>query len=220
MKTTLLTKWFYAIFLGLALVESALGQVTTGVPAFSSIAGGPDLVNLANMNFHWNFPVLRKAGRGLPFSYSLEYDSSIWAPVQVDPTPPGSGDSWQPQGGWGWIGQSLTGNVTYDTLFNEYSGCYTFVKSNYQDGAGAMHSFDGQVDSCTPPFTAAMTTPDGSGYVLTATLYGAAGTNWVVVHSRSGVTINPTINGQGTATSVIDTNGNKLSQNSGFPTTF
>src|SRR5438270_10461400 len=66
-----------ALFLG-----SASAQVSTGLPPFGSLGGGPfDTVNLGNLNVHFSIPVLHKAGRGIPFTYDLSYDSSVWTPV-------------------------------------------------------------------------------------------------------------------------------------------
>ncbi len=84
-------------------------QVATGAPPFGSFTGGPDVINLANLNDHWTFPIFRKAGRGQSFTYGLKYDSSIWDP---------SSRTWQPVGGsnstWGWQaqGSALMGYVT------------------------------------------------------------------------------------------------------------
>jgi hypothetical protein len=53
-------------------VATALAQVSTGTPAFSSMGGGPaDAVNLGNLNVHLVIPVLHKAGRGVPFCLRL-----------------------------------------------------------------------------------------------------------------------------------------------------
>jgi hypothetical protein len=67
----------------LALLPAiSFAQVATGTPPFSSFGGGPfDTINLGNLNAHFSIPVLSKAGRGVPFSYSLGYDSSVWYPV-------------------------------------------------------------------------------------------------------------------------------------------
>ncbi len=60
----------------------ASGQVAGGTPGFGSYGGGPfDIVNLANLNVHLPITVFSKAGRGMPFNYTLGYDSSIWYPV-------------------------------------------------------------------------------------------------------------------------------------------
>jgi hypothetical protein len=89
--------------LGLLAAQVAFCQgPTTGTPPFGSFAGGPfDTVNLGNLNVHFVVPVLNKAGRGLPFSYNLSYDSSVWYPV-------GSvgNQSWTPVFNWGWMAQT------------------------------------------------------------------------------------------------------------------
>jgi len=69
-----------AAFLSLAALAG--GQVSPGTPPFGSFGGGPfDIVNLGNLNVHFSIPVLHKAGRGVPFTFDLSYDSSIWYPV-------------------------------------------------------------------------------------------------------------------------------------------
>ena len=66
------------LFLLLSLVPYSLSQVATGIIPFNSYGGGPfDTVNLGNLNVHFSVPVLHKAGRGIPFVYDLNYDSSI-----------------------------------------------------------------------------------------------------------------------------------------------
>ena len=93
-------------------------QVATGVLPFNSYGRGPfDTVNLGNLNVHFSVPVLHKAGRGIPFAYDLNYDSSIYRPVVSDGT-----TSWQPSSKagsygsyWGWQKLALfTPYVNYD----------------------------------------------------------------------------------------------------------
>jgi hypothetical protein len=84
-------------------------QVATGTPPFGSFGGGPDIINLANLNSHINIPVFAKAGRGgFNFTYDLTYDSSVWYPVGAS-----GQQSWQPVGNWGWAGvtQVFTGQI-------------------------------------------------------------------------------------------------------------
>ena len=92
-------------------------QVATGTPPFSSITGGPDEIDLANLNIHWSFPIIDKAGRALSFRYALGFDNSVW-----DTNAGGiwSG-AWQPVGyphqTFGWTRQTdaISGYMTYDT---------------------------------------------------------------------------------------------------------
>ena len=92
-----LHQWLAAfIILGAAI---ASGQVSTGTPPFGSFGGGPsDTVNLGNLNVHFAIPVLHKAGRGVPFTFDLSYDSSIWYQGTVNGT-----TQWVPTANWGWI---------------------------------------------------------------------------------------------------------------------
>ncbi len=58
----------------------AFAQVPTGTPPFSSSTstGGPEAIDLANLNVHLDIPVVNKAGREVNFTYDLSYDSSVW----------------------------------------------------------------------------------------------------------------------------------------------
>ena len=40
-------------------------------------------MNNANLNVYFAIPVINKAGRSLPFSYSLMYNSSVYYPLEV-----------------------------------------------------------------------------------------------------------------------------------------
>src|ERR1700691_3345590 len=95
----------YAVLLVTAFGLSArtsLSQVATGTPPLGSFGGGPfDTVNLGNLNVHFAVPVLNKAGRGTPFSYSLGYDSSVWYPVTSSGV-----TSWVYLSDWGWTVES------------------------------------------------------------------------------------------------------------------
>jgi hypothetical protein len=90
---------------------TAVAQVQPGTPPFGSFGGGPDVVDLANLNSRITVPVLSKPGRGVPFTFSLTQDSSVWFPV----TSNGS-TSWQPVTKWGW-NQSIVkiGYMSYQT---------------------------------------------------------------------------------------------------------
>src|SRR5579859_2813148 len=75
----------------------ARAQVATGTPPFGSFSGGPDVVNNANLNVHFETPVFGRAGRGIPFSYKLTLDSSVWYPVGAS-----GSQVWTPVANWGW----------------------------------------------------------------------------------------------------------------------
>src|SRR5437016_4144659 len=65
------------------LCPAQVTQVDTGTPPYQSFGGGPDVINLGNLNVHYSIPVFSRAGRGTPFSYALAYDSSVWVPGSV-----------------------------------------------------------------------------------------------------------------------------------------
>ena len=218
----------------LLLSVSGFGQVATGTPPFGSFGGGPfDTVNLANLNVHFSVPILSKSGRGLPFHYVMDYESSFWTPTTT-----GSSPSWQPTNtsNWGWnaLSEALTGSVkVYNTtgscFFTDQSGLRhkiqypTTTYSGYTDSNGTFHTAtiittDGD-QSCDTPVNpvhaGSKLAVDGSGYLLTVNELSSPN---ILVTTRSGVTIpNP-----GSATgAIIDANGNQLTTNvSGSTTTF
>src|SRR5260370_1802617 len=71
----------FLIIIFFAFAGNSPAQVATGIPPFGSFGGGPDVINLANLNSHITIPVVHKPGRGLNFTYDLGYDSTLWSPV-------------------------------------------------------------------------------------------------------------------------------------------
>src|SRR5712691_6784278 len=121
---------------------ASFAQVTRGTPPFGSYAGGPDAINLANLNAHFTVPVLNRAGRGLAFSFYLTYDTSIWYPVTS-----GGTTSWNAVTNWGWDASPVDiGSVTYQETFDgdgfTYEDSY-FSNWVYIDGFGTPHPFAG-----------------------------------------------------------------------------
>lgn len=200
---------FVAFTVMLCLALSAAAQTVTtatGVPPFSSVAGGPDQINVGNLNIHFAAPVFSKPGRGIPFDYILSYDSSIWQ---------NTGTNWQPVLNWGWRGQSEALNKVGYVSFN--SGpikCFPpgepwywgvkYTNYHYHDSFGVTHFFN------IPPITSCDYDPgqqtgmasDGSGLTINAFVAGATLT------TRAGEVLSPpngapTGNGQ-----AQDSNGN------------
>ena len=100
-------KAIYLLLILTGVTAMASAQVATGVPPFSTINGGPfDGVNLGNLNVDFAIPILGKPGRGIPFNFSLVYNSSIWAIGSAN-----GHSAWIPAGGtfMGWQG---TGTIT------------------------------------------------------------------------------------------------------------
>ena len=137
-------------FILLALtLGSASAQVMTGTPPLGAFGGGPDIIDLANLNAHIDVPVFHKAGRGLNFTYDLSNDTSVWYPVG------GTGSqSWQPVYNWGWrsitevgVGYVAATVTVVRTCKNQGGGItgYEFQASQwtYHDPFGITHPFLG-----------------------------------------------------------------------------
>jgi len=111
------TRRFLLLIVVLALATPfCSAQVQTGTPPFGSFAGGPDVVNLANLNVHLNIPIFSRPGRGLPFNFYLTYDSSIWYPVTI------SGVTTWTHTSTGWGGSQANFGQVVETLIRSSSG--------------------------------------------------------------------------------------------------
>ena len=165
--------------LALFFASPAPAQVATGTPAFGSFAGGPEVINLGNLNAHWAIPVLHKPGRGVNFTYDLGYDSSVWYPVGAS-----GNQTWQPVGNWGWAAvtsQVLTGQISFSLISTSstqvYCGpdvgyvtnyTYTYGNWGFLDPFGLMHSFTGTTQLYSP-MGCNLNSSGGSGFGATAT---------------------------------------------------
>ena len=223
-KTTTLALMFAT------LPASVLAQPATGLPPFGSFSGGPfDTVNNSNLNVHFEIPIIGKAGVGLPFAYTLTYDSSVWYPVTS-----GFVQQWTPVNNWGWNAVTAvaeTGYVWYYASpqtcsgynFNVYSGW------QYHDPYGASHYFPGYVLSrsdmpapCpnSPTTLSNVVADDGSGYVI-GTITGPNGPSYSGLGAPNGVQINaPPAGQQSGPGSLTDRNGNTISVSSGSSAVF
>jgi len=96
----------------LAVCHGAFAQSSSGLQPFGSFTGdGLDTINVRNGNLHISIPILSKSGRGLPFSYSLSYDSTIWQPAGPDFRDDGP-TQWVPAPNYGWnLGGSALKNA-------------------------------------------------------------------------------------------------------------
>lgn len=226
----------------IALLFAALpasAQVKTGTPPFGSFGGGPDVINLANLNVHWTIPVLHKPGRGTNFTYDLGYDSSVWNPVTS-----GSTTSWQPVNStWGWQGLAAAGSgfISYSMTYSSGScgqyGGSTYQSWNYSNfryndpfgvahpvavGGGAFFISPGP-PYCPPNGSQPTTTPwtgvanDGSGYKMYVTPNAGYVSAYIV--ATNGATMYPPVysnpSGQQGAYSSTDRNGNRITSSNG-----
>lgn len=195
-------------------------QVQTGTPAFGTFGGGPDVINLANLNSQLTIPIVNKAGRGLNFTYSLFYNSSIWVPVRSSGT-----IAWTPTAvsSWGWspntpVGYLTTRLVIVSTQCMSGSRIGKISTSEHwwtlYDGNGP-HSFGwaGLISNgCTGQNTQVNLNNadpgDGSGYRITV-----VNNALVSLFGPNGQSLALPIGNSSTATE--DSNGNEISQTSG-----
>jgi len=206
-----------------------VSQVATGTPSFASFGGGPfDSVNLGNLNMHFTIPILHKAGRGVPFSFDLAYDSSIWNPVTSNGV-----TQWTPTPNFGWQTGSPFGYITYSVSSwtctyqppPPYIGppvlaytVYQYQNWTFVDRAGTTHPFalaspgytsywNGGTVANTNCSAVPTTYPSGTGTSTDGTSYliSIVNVSTPTVTARNGTQV-----GQ---TTFIDTNGNKISSN-------
>ncbi len=230
-----------AVYTGLLFAVGLLAplgraQQVTGLPPFGSFSGGPvDTVNNANFNVHFAFPIINRAGRGMPFSYTLTYDTGIWLPVMS-----GSSTVWSPAGNWGWgvVTQAPLGYVSFVIQPTSCTGPppnnthVTWTDWNtfeYVDWLGTAHRADtlgvsnwvsGSACGGGPPTSAAATLSDGSGYTLSAAVGGSNPSGIKTsVTARSGTALAAPQLGAGSG-SITDTNGNGISATLGSTTVF
>lgn len=204
----------------------AVGQVSTGTPPFGSFGGGPDVINLGNLNVQYTVPIINKPGRGIPFFYNLSYDSSIWSPVVVNGV-----STWQPIANWGWKPQTSAA-VGYYSVNERTQQCaeptgggangyyyvaYTqFEYISYVDNVGTSHpmyAFVADHDTpCNPNDvqSASTSATDGSGY--SANILVGQPTVYTRDNTAIQVPINTNLANGNTRT---DRNGNQITANSG-----
>src|ERR1700674_659455 len=214
----MLTRACRCLFLVLALAlaaEVASAQVVTGTPPYSSSGGGPAYsINLANLNVHLTFPVLQKAGRGLPVNMNLTYDNTFWYPA-----PSGYYIFWQPliTGGWS-DSMSNLGGVYFSPVVSGSTTYYcSFV---FYDGQRTAHYFPGPSPyicpaNSTSTFPIVVPATDGSGYQYTitscSTTAGKSNCNGYL-NSRDGEYIASPVNTGNGVGYVQDRNGNYISE--------
>lgn len=213
-------------FLLIAVLASVIAQaqVATGTPPFASFGGGPfDTVNLGNLNVHLSIPVLHKSGRGMPFTYDLSYDSSVWTPLTSSGT-----KQWQPALNWGWRGvtEVATGYVSYKS--GPITLCVgdpptpptlgiSFSNWVYHDPFGTSHAFPRTAHTGANTSTCHVSAlgmnavaTDGSGYTLQTT---TTSPNIPIMTSTGGKVGVPPYNITGGSATYTDANGNQINVN-------
>ena len=212
-----LTSALAVLLMGVA----AYAQVT-GIPPFSTIAGGPDAINLGNLNVHFSVPVRSKVGRGLPFSYSTSIDSSLWTPIEDVLN---SVTTWTPASSFG----VTTGTVGAlgAVYFRNFSKICTVrgrgttiwgETLSFTDATGTSHSGPTvyQVNGCGWANTYTGTISDGSGVSWNA-VGGDGGnpTSATITMPNGDVIVPPIVNSSGaiingSTFTWTDSNGNQI----------
>ena len=171
---------FLYVLLVLILIHClpSAAQVATGSPPFTTATGGPDLIDLANLNVQYTIPIFNKAGRGHSFAFNLSYDTSVYYRVVS-----GGTTTWQPVNNWGWQGltEPASGSLTASTTITDcpppspphIPGVMHFYWS-YRDTSGVLHRFptpttDPTLCGSGSPTSVNQVAPDGSGFFLAAT---------------------------------------------------
>jgi len=213
---------------GCLLLASSLcsaQQLVTGIPPLSSVAGGGfDAVDLANLNVHFSIPIFSRPGKGIPFSYSLTYNSLIWYPVTS-----GSTTSWQPVSNWGWAAQGtgVSGWLSYpqttvnchDNLGHQSGAIITLGPYTYYEPSGTPRPINNTLvqisgSNCSGNPRSQFTTAasDGSGFIANISLNGPN-----TIATKSGMILYPSTSNSNPANGVVaaDANGNQISYNSG-----
>ena len=207
-----------SFFLALMYCLPSAAQVATGTPPFGSFAGGPDVINLANLNSHLAIPVIHKTGRGTNFTYDLSYDSSVWYPVGAS-----GSQLWEPVSNFGWHGvtEVLTGYVSApespkNRVLPPHGNVMqtTYERYAYHDAFGTTHPlpvFRTSSNTCANQTYTVLNLAavlDGSGYSIQAA--GPA----VTITSKSGATIGAPFQVTTGPGGLTDQNGNEISVNS------
>ena len=196
--------------------------VAAGTPPFASFGGGPaDSINLGNLNIHLDVPIISKPGRGMPFTYDLKFDNSMWYP-----SGPSGNVGWQPVNNWGWAAQSdaLLGSATYFITTTQTCSVDSKVYAiyygwSYRDTLGVSHPFNMPGVSNDPNCGSDLVTgsaTDGSGYMISvnAVPNTVPQTFNVTVTSRLGQQINAPVTGGLASGATTDRNGNQIIANS------
>src|SRR5215472_2391535 len=163
--------------------------VSIGVPQFSTTTNGPDNINLGNLNVSWQFPIFSKPGRGIPFSFALAYNNTVWKQTAVN------NFSLSPVAnlGWSFVGNVPSGAIASNVHTAVNCNSQRFLKTDtynnfvYADSSGIHHRFTTAryvINNCTgiETFSGPVTADDGSGFLLSPTSQASA-----IVTTPSGI---------------------------------
>ena len=182
----------------------AFAQQPLGVPAFGAYRSlyGVDTISLGNLNVHLQIPIYSKSGHGIPFAYSIVYDTEMWNHA--------NGSAWQ--AGAIWKESAPTdGAISYtqQTVCSTQKQYSTF---SFVDTTNTSHTFAPLTltsGGCNGTQTSGTTTST-DGYSL---FFNATNLQYTVT-TPSGLKYG----WNGSAWTLTDRNGNQISEASPFLT--
>ena len=196
-----------SLFVFVALLPFGV-HAQTGVAPFGSYSSTPfDTINNQNLNIYFTIPIVSSAGRGLPLTLSLNYNSQIWQPFST--WTPATDALGNPT--WGWQKDFPAGGIVqFESDTSEPIKCepggqfYTvtyYSGFSFTDVLGTGHGFpiNFRQSQCPAQNGGTKTgyASDASGIYMDAT-----NPNNITVKTKNGAI---PINGNGSST---DVNGN------------
>lgn len=203
----------------LFLVSMANAQDLTGIPSFSSTTRVPGgIVNLSNLNVTIAIPVINKSGRGVPFTFSLVNNSSIYTicvgacghpkTFYIFPDFTCLGCTIPPDLGWREATSGMGGVGGDEVPCPTNSNNTNQINLRYIDENGTVHPLPSSLlistdPGCGPDHVSGYAT-DQSGFFI----YASASPDASFVQDRSGNKISSVFTG----TFLTDRNGNTLTR--------
>jgi RHS repeat-associated protein len=202
------------------ILHPIFGQVATGIYPFGSFdSRGVDTINIGNLNVHLDIPIFHKAGRGIPFSYDLTYDNSVWQNVSSN----GSA-MWLPVQNFGWTAQTvvMTGYLSYaqhsyvcDLPLPQHGTYDVYDTWVYHDPLGVSHSFSGHIEydpkgcaSTLTGFRNSATDNSGLSLVVGSSNGNPGGAQTILTRDGRSMVVPTGPASQGS--SITDSNGNQV----------
>ena len=220
------------LVVGIALFSpTASAQVATGAPPFGTFGGGPEVINLGNLNVQYTIPIRHKTGRGNNFAWDLTYNSSVWTPVGNV-----GNQAWALASGWAGLNPFGLSYITYSMTYTSgqcgYQGQSSYQEWSYGNfyyydqygvstsfgGGGAYFSSPGG-GTCPPNGMDPPTVEpvSANGYTLYASFGEGTATGYLI--DKTGTTFYPPMNtsppAQDSGVVSADNNSNTITVNNG-----
>lgn len=195
MRNSLLVLLFAFFLVSMTSIGSVGQSYQAGIPPYSTVASGPDQINVADLSIHYHIPVFSRTGRNVPFSFAISYDNMAWSNIGAQWTPTLVSNGTEIGGVYFTQQVRQCNNPDGSVLTYNY---YTYPA--YQDIGGATHPLgnlttnDVTDDSeCIPSqLSASAYALDGSGIFVSVQTFGPGGLYpGAVITLPDGGVINP-----------------------------